>query len=338
MMTRCNRLELDKGTKMNSEEKTNNTYEQIDTNSRRSLKSCIAASWKLLTDNPKLYLKTLWLGAAIGGIGLALAAYCASTLWAGLAVPYSLYVKSGIPEKEAATMITPSITAWITAIAGIVALFIGICAFKGKLWTFIRKATGLEKDDKSKKCRRALAIRKPELTTGLQAVSIDVVFGILYVLIFSATFIAATHTSIWLLLILIPIFIYLYIIYIVYSVEILAYRAKAFPALKYSLSLGNRRFGGLLFVTALPAIPTIILSAAVCLPVVVMSFAISANAASVITGEAYGLPALFPALYIIVSAIAFTAASAIMSFNAWPVTLKVASEKVKQQAMPDGQG
>lgn len=317
---------------MQEKEKANIASSTIEINSPRSLKSCIATSWKFFADCPKQYLNTLWLGMAIGGIGLAIAAYCAATLWAGLAVPYSLYVKSGIPQKEALAMITPSTAAWVAFGVGIVAVVIGTCAFKGKLWVFIRETVSPESKDNSRQRRHAFAIRKSELGIGLAAFAIDLIFGIAAAIFAAGAIVAALYTTPWLLLILIPVYVYLYNIYNVYCVEKLYYGSSVGHALKRSFSLGSRRFGGVLFVTALPSFTTGFLALAVCLPIAVMCFAISANAASVLTGEANGLPTFFPALFIATSAIAFAAASAIMSVNAWPVVLKVASEEAKATA------
>lgn len=308
----------------------NSSYAKIDISTQRSLKSCIATGWKYFSDNPKRYFNALWLASAIGGIGIAVAVYCISSLWAGLAVPYSLYLKSGIPGKDALAMITPSATAWTAMAVALVALIVGTCAFKGKLWTVLRNATAptLAGTPKSKNLR-AWSIGKGEIKTGITAVAIDAAFLIVLIITISAAIFAAIHTTAWLLLILIPITLYLYIIYIAYSVEKLAYAAQPIAAIKSAFGISTYRFGGMLFVTAIPAITTGILALAVCMPVAVMCFAISANAASELTGEAPGLPTYFPIMFIATSAIAFTAASLITSINLWPAMLKVASEKAK---------
>ena len=316
-------------TKMQPEGTDKTTYAKIDISSQRSLKSCIATGWKFFADSPKYYVNSLWLASLIGGFCVAVASYGLSELWAGLAVPYSLYIKSGIPEKEAMAMITPSANAWIAAAITLLALIIGTCVFKGKLWTFVRNATISNQAEAPHRHRPAFAISRGELKTGLTATAVDVVFGIVSILIFSATLIAAIHTSAWLLLILMPLFICLYIIYMAYSIEKLAYSAKPLIALKSSFGISCRRFGGMLFVTAIPAITTGMIAIAVCMPVVTMCLAIQANAASELTGEAAGLPPFFPALFLATSTIAFTAASLMASLNLWPALLKVASEKVK---------
>lgn len=295
----------------------------------RSFRGCISDSWKIFALHTKDYLKFLWLHALLAGTGFALFLFLLTRFYVSHFLPTKLYTEMGMECQTAWQLCKPNPADYLLPAISLLLLIVTFYLFKGASVAQIRfyavtdslPACGpfsLWKEIRASACRNLLF---DSLTTIAYLLPAAIIAAIAWL----------TTKWVWGLPLLIPTYIYIWVTATIGRQYFLVERLSLKKSFNAATRNGIRSFGGYLLILMLTVVPFIITSLIFILPVTLFPLSAAANGISTLTGNATGLPEYHSAIFISISALAFTVCSLSASIRRWSLSLKTASDKTQTE-------
>ena len=255
-------------------------------NKYKSIKVCIINSWKEFATHTKAYLKYLWFHLFIAGMGFALFTAANNWMYAKHILPVNSLIGSGISEEVAKAMYAPTWQAIALCAVAFVAYLVANYLMMGSIYSQIRfyKAT------ESLPATGPFSFWNEVKKDGVRTLVVDLILAIVVGIITAIVFLIAKFTSLWVMLLMIPVLIYWTIIgtcgRMLYVVEKLPLK----ETIKGAFKTGHHKFGGYFILLLLTSIPLLLIFVIAMQPVMVFNFANNANALTVLAGDPSGIP------------------------------------------------
>ena len=302
-----------------------NTNTPSEMNKYTSIKVCIIDSWKEFATHTKSYFKYLWFHFLIAGLGFALFSAESNWIYTQHILPIEKLTASGMSEEVAKAIYSPS---WQVIGIGVLALLAYLIAnyiMMGSVYSQIRffKATD------SLPTAGPFSFWREVRKDGVRAFSIDILLAFVISLITAVVFLIAKFTSLWVLLIMLPVLIYFSVIgtcgRMLYVVEKLSLK----EAIKGAFKTGHHKFGGYLILLILTSIPLSLLIIIAMQPVMVFNLANNANALTQLAGDPSGIPPYTLPLYILTATAAMFICCIGYALQQMPLALYTAAVRKK---------
>jgi len=261
----------------------------------RSLMACVADGWKIFSRNWRAYLRFQGLHLLLAAAGTALFGFLLMRLVADCLLPAGLLWREGVPGDVLLAAYVPDAAFWTMAAVGLLCLVVGRGYWKGCVYTQIRlyRATDALPE------KSGLVLRRDVRRAALRGMAEELfVTGFVLVSVGLLTA-AAWYGSVWLLLLLIPLAVYVSVTARLLELRFLVQEHKPGRALRLSVLHDFRLFGGFLILSLLAFLPAAALVGVASLPVFILQCSWLTDAVGVLKGDAGGLPPYFDMMYIL---------------------------------------
>ena len=289
-----------------------------------SIKRSISEAWRLFSEKPIRYVMKLLPALLLAGIGAVCAAGAVCHLMADHLVPACVYADAGVPRDLSWAQFKPSTAAWV-AYGAVFVVGIAVC-WCVKCWVWTLAVC-------EKKQVKAVFSDKKYLNTLFHTAGrlfVYDIFQYLPLLVVGGGVIAVSSVwSLWWLLAFLPFYVVITIVSAPGRTARILQEVPLRQALRRSLNIGFRDFGGLLIVNLLTAIPVLAAVCALLLPLVVYPLAVSANAVNPLIGSVSGMPLAVTVCFAIAGVVVFAFVAFLFSLRIWPVMFKTWSKSAK---------
>lgn len=301
----------------------NNTI--FEMNKYTSIKTCIIQSWKEFATNTKSYLKYLWFHLLIAGLGFALFTAESNWIYTEHIQSVNALIASGISPEVAKAMYAPSWQVICGGILAFIAYVIAMYIMMGGIFSQIRfyKAT------ESLPSTGPFSFWREVKKDGIRAFIFDLILNMVLLLCSAIIGMIAWATSWWVLLLILPIFIYLTVIgtsgRMLYVVEKLPLKT----AIPEAFKTGHHKFGGYLILLILTSIPVLLIYVIAMQPVAIFNLANSADAITRLMGDPSGIPPYTLPLYVVTATFAMFISGIAYALQQMPLALFTAAVRKK---------
>ena len=284
---------------------------------RNSIKSCIIESWKVFALNTKDFFKYLWIHLFIAGLGYALFSLLSIHFYTQHVQPVMAYIESGYEPSLAQALFAPEISDYLLLTTALIAFLFANYLMFGALFSQIRfyKATD------SLPVASPFTFWKEIRKDGKKAFLFDLLFFAIVGISSALVTFISWLTSWWVMLLLIPIFIYWTIIATNGRLQYVIENQTFKESFKKAFKVGHHKFGGYFILLLLTSIPMLFIIYIALLPSSIIQLSYCADAISQLAGDLSGIPPYVMTLYIVLATVGYVFLCIAYALQQWPLAI-----------------
>ncbi len=283
----------------------------------RSLRACIAAGWKLFAFHLRPYLAALWMPLLAAGCGYALFSFFFCRMYCTSALPAWVYTHSGLELGVAREFFFPAPTDWLWLLLFFVAAVAGSCLARGAVFAQIKYYVREGRLPKNLSAVGGTPLRR----SALRLLVFDALWTFVLAAITAVVVGIAAVTSWWVLLLLLPIYIYGAVAVNIGEQFYLLRGLSLKESLVRSFTKGNNLsdYFVLLLLTSIPMFAVAIVGL---YPNILLQLAYIVDGTGRLAGDASGMPDFMPLLFFILTAIGSAVVLLARSIQLWTLAFK----------------
>lgn len=289
--------------------------QEIIFNKNRSIKACVADSWKIVALGWLHYLKALWPYLLIFGLtGAFFIEIFVQYATQHLLPAYRLYQIKGDPQLIEYVAL-PGWDLGIYLLLSLLLLVAGTYCFAGRLLRVMQ----FYRDTDALPSRPRIALGRAGLRYGLRLLACDALFLVCFALLAGLIGFAAFKWSVWISVLLPFLIAYAWATVHVARLQYAFYGKPFLEALKYAL---KRSMGFSFLVQFITLIPSAFLWLVFGMPVAIYLLTELAANDSLLMGDPSGLPAYLPFLFFVLNSTGLALCALVSSVRTWALALK----------------
>ncbi len=285
----------------------------------RGLKSCIAEGWKLLALRFRTFMKPLWFPLLLAGVGGAFFVSVALRLCLQTLLPARVYMAAGLDAEVAKMFFMPDILSLLLLFVAMSAMFLGFSIARGAVYAQILHYVEADALPKAGWFLPTDVLRK---ASG-RVLLFSAMSWIAALLLGGIVLWASLRFSLWLLLLLIPIFVIRSVYSAIGEQFYLLRGLSLLDAIRASFT--HEGFSGGYFpLLLLMFVPMAFLCVSALLPSSILLFSYFTNEMGVLLGDISGMPRYLDLLLPLLTVIGFSVSLIGMVLRTWVLAFRTA--------------
>ncbi len=283
------------------------------------MKSCMAEGWKLLALRFRLFMKPLWLPLLLAGTPGAFFVSVALKVGLKTLLPARVYMAAGLDAEVAKMFFMPDIYSLLLLLAAMAVMLWGFSIARGAVFVQILHYAETDALPEVGCFLPAEMLRRASGKVFL----LSAVFWTIALLLGGVILWAAMRFSLWILLLLLPLFAVRSVYAAIAEQFYLLRGLSLFGAVKASMSREGVS-GGYFPLLVLLFVPLAFLCVAACLPSGILLLSYFTNEMGVLLGDNSGIPAYLDLLLPLLTAVGIGASLVGMALKTWVLAFRTA--------------